>query len=140
LYFRLNTFPIPLPPLRERREDIELLATAMLARVAPGRSLSFSAEALDALMRYSFPGNIRELRNLIERASLMADGDLLLPRHLALEERGNKSAQASTAGSAKTSDESLLQAAKDHRGTRSELARTLGLSERTLYRRLRSAA
>jgi DNA-binding NtrC family response regulator len=143
LYFRLNTFPIHLPPLRERREDIGLLATAMLARVAPGRSLGFSAEALDALMDYPFPGNVRELRNVIERASLMADGDLLQPRHLALEEGSNGIAHPGSLGrkhsGAKTSDAELVQAAKDHRGTRSELAQKLGLSERTLYRRLRAA-
>ncbi|MFN4149220.1 MAG: sigma-54 interaction domain-containing protein, partial [Rhodocyclaceae bacterium] len=61
LYYRLNTFPIHLPALRERIEDVPLLAEALLARVAPGRSLRLSEDALDCLMRYGYPGNVREL-------------------------------------------------------------------------------
>lgn len=127
LYFRLNTFPIPLPPLRERREDIPLLAEAMLHRVAPGRRLTLAAETLARLMAHDFPGNVRELRNVLERASLMADGDVLLPRHLDLDP-----------APALADEPPLASRLAAHRGSRAELARELGLSERTLYRRLKS--
>ena len=85
LYYRINTFPIAVPPLRERREDLPLLVEALLRRVAPGRPLHLSATALRQLNRYPFPGNVRELRNLLERASLLCDGDLIGPRHLSLD-------------------------------------------------------
>jgi DNA-binding NtrC family response regulator len=78
LYFRINTIPLAVPPLRERREDIPLLARALLARLArdlgrPGRGLA--AEAVDALRAYAWPGNVRELRNVLERAALRAEGE-----------------------------------------------------------------
>src|SRR5208337_2409689 len=82
LYFRLNTFPIVLPALRERREDIPLLAEALLARVS-SRVLAISPKAMELLVAYSYPGNIRELRNLLERASLLCDGKEVGPEHLA---------------------------------------------------------
>jgi DNA-binding NtrC family response regulator len=74
LYYRLSTFPIALPALRERADDIALLAVSLLARVAPQRRISLSAGALALLQRHEFPGNVRELRNVLERATLMADG------------------------------------------------------------------
>ena len=85
LYYRINTFPIPVPPLRERREDLPRLAEALLRRVAPDRPLRLSSAALRQLGLYPFPGNVRELRNLLERASLMCDGDVIRPQHLAEE-------------------------------------------------------
>ena len=75
LYYRLSTFPIHLPPLRERVPDIGLLAPALLARVAPGRSLVLEPAALRRLLQHPFPGNVRELRNVLERAALLSDGD-----------------------------------------------------------------
>jgi two-component system nitrogen regulation response regulator NtrX len=75
LYFRLAVIPITVPPLRERREDIPLLVehfVAQLARETAGRAGRFSAGALDELQRHSFPGNVRELRNLIERLMIMS--------------------------------------------------------------------
>jgi transcriptional regulator with GAF, ATPase, and Fis domain len=71
LYYRLSTFPIHLPSLRERRDDIALLATALLARVAPQRLLRISAPALALLQAQDYPGNVRELRNLLERTALL---------------------------------------------------------------------
>jgi DNA-binding NtrC family response regulator len=75
LYYRLSTFPIALPPLRERLGDLPLLANALLERLAPGRPLSLDAGAVQQLARYPFPGNVRELRNVLERAVLLTDGD-----------------------------------------------------------------
>jgi PAS domain S-box-containing protein len=80
LFYRLNVFPMRLPPLRERREDIPLLVEHFLAKLAPrlGRSLrGFSPEAERALRGYDWPGNVRELENVVERAALLSDGPVL---------------------------------------------------------------
>ena len=153
LYYRLSTFPIALPALRDRTEDIPLLAVALLARVAPQRRMALSAGALAVLQRHRFPGNVRELRNVLERAALLADGTTIDPVHVerALGTDASASgprasrADASEGPSVLASDASLrsveraaLQAQlKAHRGSRAELARKLGISERSLYRKLR---
>jgi two-component system response regulator HydG len=74
LYYRLSTFPIALPALRERAEDIPLLAVALLARVAPGGSWRCRPGRWPPAAATPFPGNVRELRNVLERAALLADG------------------------------------------------------------------
>lgn len=75
LYYRLAVLPLTLPPLREREEDIPLLAQHFLDRFARGRTLSLSRETLSALQRYPWPGNVRELVNLMERLAVLARGD-----------------------------------------------------------------
>jgi len=83
LYYRLNVIALPLPPLRARREDIALLAQALLLRQAsPGRHPVLSESALAALCRYDFPGNVRELENILERALAFATGDVIECRDL----------------------------------------------------------
>jgi transcriptional regulator with PAS, ATPase and Fis domain len=82
LFYRVNAFPICLPALRERPDDIPLLAEALLGRVAPERKLKLADDALACLQAYDYPGNVRELRNILERASLMCDGDTVQRRHL----------------------------------------------------------
>jgi two-component system, NtrC family, response regulator PilR len=80
LYYRLNVISINLPPLRERREDIPLLGGYFLSKyskVRPKPVTGFTAEALDALMRYNWPGNIRELENVVQSAMTLAEGDLI---------------------------------------------------------------
>lgn len=143
LYYRLNTFPIHLPALRERIEDVPLLAEALLARVAPGRSLRLSEEALACLMAYDYPGNVRELRNVLERATLLCDGDVILPEHLPPELIHGGDATVPSGGpvvAAQTlediEDEALRRRLAAHHGNRKALAAELGISERTLYRRL----
>lgn len=153
LYFRINTFPIVVPPLRERREDLPLLAASLLERVAPKRRLRLSPAALKLMATYAFPGNVRELRNVLERASLMCDGDEIGPEHLADEVAGRSfPGEASSSRDAaprppeevatpldleEVQRQALLRAVRSHRGSRRELAQKLGLSERTLYRKLR---
>ena len=143
LYYRISTFPIRLPALRERREDLPLLINSLLARVAGEQQLGMHPAALDCLMAYDFPGNIRELRNILERASLLCDGEVILPEHLPEE-----CAEAQPQPAISTPfgpdliplDEveqrylrwALARAPLDKR----ELAQRLGLSERTLYRKL----
>jgi transcriptional regulator with PAS, ATPase and Fis domain len=138
LFYRLNIFPIFLPALRERREDILLLAESLLSRVSGGRSLRLSREALAWLSDYDFPGNVRELRNLLERACLLTDGDEIDLRHLPSGSLAQvlRSTQKNTE-KIKLSDAELIDVAANFPGSRKALARHLGLSERTLYRRLK---
>ncbi len=85
LYYRLNVFPIYLPPLRERKADIPLLAEHFLSKHATEQAKSarrLSQAALDLLMQYHWPGNVRELENVIERALLVCDGNTILSAHL----------------------------------------------------------
>ena len=142
LYYRLSTFPIALPALRERVDDIPLLAVALLARVAPQRRLALSAGALAVLQRHAFPGNVRELRNVLERAALLADGTRIETVHVERALGSDAPASSRPAAASDTSLRSVERAAlqaqlKAHRGSRAELARKLGISERSLYRKLR---
>lgn len=155
LYFRLSTFPIELPTLRERREDIPLLVDALLARVAAERQLQIDDETYRLLQAQDFPGNIRELRNVLERAVLLCDGDRLLAEHvrqaLKLGQTGPSAKPPDIMGTSADSAHTALPAASlralgaqalrervsAHQGTREELARELGISQRTLYRKLR---
>ncbi len=141
LFFRLNIFPIHLPPLRERQEDIVSLAEALLARVAGGRKLRLSRAAIGWLRDYEFPGNVREMRNLLERACLLCDGDEIDLRHLPDASATNaavlQGGRDRSFEKTKLTDQQLQELARSFMGSRRELARRLGLSERTLYRRLR---
>lgn len=144
LYFRIATFPIRLPSLRERRADVPLLAGSMLARLAGARAIRLTDAAMVRLSTHDFPGNIRELRNLLERALLLTDGDVIsaetLDAALALESEPAVLTQpvAPLSRPRAWSDEDLLRHAAAHHGSRRELAQQLGISERSLYRKLRS--
>lgn len=143
LYFRLNTFPVELPALRDRRADIPLLAGSLLARVAPERKLGLAPEAVALLQAYPYPGNVRELRNILERASLLADGETIQPEHLPEELRSSPSRRTLLPASERPASlpelerQALMNRLAHHRGSRKALADELGISERTLYRRLR---
>jgi transcriptional regulator with PAS, ATPase and Fis domain len=146
LYYRINTFPVHTPALRERIGDLPLLAESLLARVAPGRNLRLTATALDLLDQLPFEGNIRELRNLLERASLLADGTEIEPRHL-LDTEADLPSQAPTPNQiAYATDWPTLDAHErqylsfavgNFRGDRATLAKRLGISERTLFRKIK---
>jgi Nif-specific regulatory protein len=84
LFYRLNVFPVRVPPLRERREDIVALIKFFSAKVCReyGCELTFTARSLDALEKYSWPGNVREMENLIERLAIIVDGGLIDVKHL----------------------------------------------------------
>ena len=143
LYYRISTFPIQLPSLRERMEDLSLLMEALLKRISPDRKLTIHPTTLLCLSRYDFPGNIRELRNLLERASLLADGDTLMPVHFPDPCEEMEAVVRSGQGFGEeimTLDEmerSYLEWQVRHSGLgRKELADRLGVSERTLFRKL----
>lgn len=149
LYYRLSTFPIHLPALRERRDDIALLANALLERVAPRRKLHLSDDALQLLAQQDFPGNVRELRNLLERAALLCDGQTLEAVHIdqalrsgrrpAARETVPATVPAALAYARQAAESATLQTlALAHRGSRAELAAKLGISQRSLYRKLKA--
>ena len=136
LYYRISAFPIVLPPLRDRSDDIGLLAQSFLRRAGAGkRTLTIDAEAMAQLQRRPWPGNIRELRNVLERASLFADdGVIRVEQLLAAPVAQGAAPDMPLRGASAPLDE--LHATFG--GTRKELAAHLGLSERTLYRRLKA--
>lgn len=149
LYYRISAFPIHLPPLRERVEDIPLLAASFLARspTSRGKRLTIDPPALARLQAHAWPGNIRELRNVLDRASLFADDQVLRAEHLppGLGETGQvlplpvsspAGHQAAAGRPAPLDDAALRTLAAEFGGSRRALAARLGLSERTLYRRL----
>lgn len=148
LFHRLNTFPIRLPALRERAEDVPLLAEALLHRLAPDRRLSLSRGALQLLRRHPVPGNVRGLRNVLERALLLCDGAVIdtpvLQRAIDMDTDVALPAPASACSPApslraRLRQEAVQQALRSP-GRRAELAAALGISERTLYRWMRAAA
>ena len=144
LYYRISAFPIQLPPLRERRGDIALLVDSILQRICKaGHNQALNHEALAKLDTYTWPGNIRELRNVLERACLLSDGGVIRPEHLpdniaqgASEPSGIAKASSLAESLPQMSNDELVKFVKAFRGTRKALASHLGWSERTLYRRL----
>ena len=148
LYYRLRTVELRLPSLRDRGSDIDLLATyfvnLMCERFAVRRRLS--PAALTVLRQHDWPGNVRELMHLIEAATVVSEGPEILPEHLAIRTGHaavqRRMAEATTTGPLPTLEEMerahierALEAAQGHRG---RAARALGISERNLYRKLRS--
>src|SRR5688572_295005 len=154
LYFRLNVVPIFVPSLRERQEDIPLLAEhfmAMLAREYGRRPKTFEADALIALRQYSWPGNVRELRNVIERLMIMVPGDRVSSRDLSFLDQSLASTATETPATAKTSVEAPLHEARDRferdyilralafqQGNISRTAEMLGIERSNLYRKMRA--
>ncbi|HYH79724.1 MAG TPA: sigma-54 dependent transcriptional regulator [Longimicrobium sp.] len=141
LLFRLNTVEIHLPPLRERREDIAPLAHHFLARLAARyrKTLNgFDPGAMQALMAYPWPGNIRELEHAMERAVLLASGPAITPDDLALQSRVPV-ATALEEMSLEAAERLLItKALARFNGNVSHAAEALGLSRSALYRRLES--
>lgn len=142
LYYRISAFPIHLPALRERLEDLPLIAESLLRRLSTKVAKGLSKEALAQLLGYHFPGNIRELRNLLERACLLADGDTIHTQHL--PSLLSRSSPALVAGGneevlplEEVERRYLLRVVSQFQGDRRALAERLGISERTLFRKLR---
>jgi len=99
LYYRVNVIQLLIPPLRERKEDIDPLVHAILDRISH-EAVELSAEALQALHGYSFPGNVRELENILERALAMCDEQIILESDLALNERSVTAVETSVSAQA----------------------------------------
>ncbi|MCW8956177.1 MAG: sigma-54-dependent Fis family transcriptional regulator [Gammaproteobacteria bacterium] len=140
LYYRISAFPLLIPPLRERMDDLPLLVESMLKRFYPEYDMRMHESALQCLANYGFPGNIRELSNIVQRAALMADGNLIRARHLPDECRCRETETEHTCFkdliSLKELEQRYLQWAMAQYDNRAELASKLGVSERTLYRKI----
>lgn len=148
LYYRLNVFPIELPPLRERREDIVPLAEGLLADVAArfGRKgCRFTHEALESLVNYPWPGNVRELENAVQRGLILAGDGVIDREHLPLEMRQAPGKGCIAVLEQLGPDASLAEVERawiTHMlertgGNKAEAARRLGIDVTTLYRKLR---
>jgi DNA-binding NtrC family response regulator len=145
LFYRLNVFAIDLPPLRERREDIPLLVQMFLTEFNRSNAKGIRGvdqEAMYILERYPWPGNIRELRNVIERATILAESEFIEPRHLppTLISRGEESLPTLTLAPGTTVDEAerrLILLTLDHtRNNKTRAAEILGISLKTLHNKL----
>lgn len=148
LFYRLNVFQLRIPPLRDRREDIEPLAEAFLAEFGGrlGRAgMSLSPSALNALLRHEWPGNVRELRNTLLRAATLAPGDELTAEDLAVMSPGGPSrAAAAAVGGYPFEDLPLEEVERRHilrtlercEGNKSQTARVLGINRTTLWKKL----
>ena len=140
LLFRLNTVAIRIPPLRDRREDVPLLASHFLRRYAQRYrkpAQSFAPDAMEALLRHPWPGNVRELDHAVERAMLMAEGDLIRARDLALGAPSDGVAALEQMSLEEVERVLVRKALARAGGNVSEAAKALGLSRSALYRRLR---
>ena len=160
LFFRLSVFPITVPPLRERGNDIPLLARYFVDRFCRDlkkKPLVLSPGALEALQTYHWPGNVRELQNCIERAVILADGDTILPRHLNLsfidttvaEEVPNPWAQVDLTGSlsdatkravAEIEKLKIREVMREAEGNRGRAAELLQISYKNLLAKLKEHA
>ena len=147
LYYRLACITIQLPSLRERRSDIPALAEALLARINQANEThSFlSADAMEHLTNHDFPGNVRELRNILQRAAALSSSGAIGIRELGLH--GQESADKSSAATAGTGavlpmraleQKQITEMMQRCQGNRRKAADLLGISERTLYRKLKS--
>jgi len=140
LYYRLNVFPIFIPPLRVRKADVPLLADFFAEKYARehGKNIKrISTPAIDLLMSYHWPGNVRELENTMERAVLMADGEVIhghhLPPTLQTAEATGTVVSTSLGTAVEAFERSLIEdALKTSRGNRSRAARLLSTTERVL--------
>ena len=157
LFFRINTFEIHLPPLRERKADIPALAKHMLKRYTSRRGGSidtaFTPEALDALMAHDWQGNIRELANAVERASILSGGGAITPEHLPTQSPSRRSASSPLAqasavngphftvpdGSPTLRDiemKYIQVVLEKHNGNKPAASKELGISLKTLYNKI----
>ena len=149
LFYRLCVFPLAIPPLRERRDDVLPLAMQLLAsRCPPGKAVpALSADAAHLLLLYPWPGNARELDNLLQRALILATGAVLGPEHIRFESvlgsaagtpPGDEplGAAAALKGSLRHTERDLILDALGSGATRNEAAERLGISPRTLRYKL----
>ena len=144
LYYRLNVFSLHLPPLRERRDDIPILAEHFIqnSTIAPKRTVRVSDGAMEVLRRYNWPGNVRELENVIERALILCDGGIIEAEHLPMGIRvmpqyGHDQDSDRLPTLEEVERRYIRRVLEECKGHRQKAASILGISERNLYRRLK---
>jgi two-component system NtrC family response regulator len=148
LWFRVNTFEIPLPPLRERVEDIPVLARHLAVRFATAKGRDdeiFTPEALKSLMAHTWPGNVRELANVVEHAMILCESLPIGPEHLPQRFACRRLPMPAgrTAAVANLRDlelQAIHDALTRHHGSKPKAAEELGISLKTLYNKLNQAA
>ncbi|MDT4897599.1 MAG: two-component system, NtrC family, response regulator AtoC [Acidobacteriota bacterium] len=150
LFYRLNVIEVRLPPLRERLADVPQLAESFLERAVVRHALktkTLSPTALRELLAYDFPGNVRELENMIERAAVTSNGEVILPEHLFGGDRATDAASSQNADTklfelpfhravAALERELIRRALRTANGNRAEAARLLGINRRLLYSKM----
>ena len=141
LFYRLCVVPIILPPLRQRREDIPLLAEHFLHKHSDrggNRIGGFSKAALELLVKHDWPGNVRELENAIERAIILARGDVITPADLLYYGplRKPETVADTLSPLADVEKQHIARALRHHAGNRSAAAKTLGIDRKTLWRKI----
>ncbi len=143
LYYRLNVIPIRMPALRERKEDISPLIDSFLANYncAFGKKVSLSSEAITALFDYDYPGNVRELKNILERLVGLASTEVVsidsLPEHVA-KQQGKMTATVSLAEvSAEAEKVHIMKTLKSAKGNKTRTAELLGISRKTLWEKIK---
>jgi Nif-specific regulatory protein len=140
LYYRLNVFPIHIPPLRERKTDVLLLADYFVEKYSKANHKDvrrISTPAIDMLMAYHWPGNVRELENCVERAVLLSADDVIHGHHLpptlqTAEASGTAFRGRLTGALDSVERELILDALKSSRGNMSKASKALGISERIM--------
>lgn len=149
LYYRLNVVALPVPPLRERREDIPLLAQHFLegfARTNRKQIRGFTPQAMDRMVRYNWPGNVRELMNAVERGVILCRGEYVSERDFPVsmhQDPGRPQDHAGTTGLQSglsledVEKETILRTLESTGGNKSEAARRLGITRRTLHKKLK---
>jgi len=141
LYYRLNVVELHVPPLRERPEDILPLANHFLRQFTGGRA-RFAPSVVAILQQYPWPGNVREVRNVMERAALLCRGELVLPDHLparvlqAVENRPEAPTSTELLRLEEVERQKILETLRRCGFNRTETARALGISRRTLVYKL----
>jgi DNA-binding NtrC family response regulator len=152
LYYRLNVFPIKIPPLRERKEDVPLLVEYFLKKYCleiKTSDKSVSKEALNLLMNYNWKGNVRELENTIERAVILCDGSVISPEHFVLSKqsvlasaRSSQPIDGTLESVAKEAlriaeSQRIADALKETKGNKSKAAEILQVSYKTLLTKIK---
>jgi transcriptional regulator with PAS, ATPase and Fis domain len=142
LYFRLSVFNIKLPSLKERKDDIPLFINYFMSKFSGKENLSVSKSALDALINYFWPGNIRELKNVIERSSILMDSEELQLEDLPYEIQqynlnlSMKETEAAPLSMASVEKLHIQKVLRHVSGNKTEAARLLGIGIATLYRKI----
>lgn len=145
LYYRINVVKLPLPPLRERREDIPLLVDYFISRFNRLHNKNIGSvtdEVLALLLEYDYPGNIRELENIIEHCFVLCQDEIIETKHLPITFQTKKQAESSDIGRAVTLREMekifITQALNRNKGNRSAAAKELGIHKSTLFRKIKT--
>jgi DNA-binding NtrC family response regulator len=139
LYYRINTIVIELPPLRDRGEDIVLLAEHFLKDYAGKYEkfhLKFSSKTLDKLMKYNWPGNVRELRHTIEKAVILCDSDVLMPEDFVISHSVQQFLQQKSPTFDEIEKQAIQNALNNNNGNVLKASKELGLARQTMYNKI----